>query len=98
MAAGQPGGIRLAPALRRGDRRPARRRAGLADAAATPTRRRDAGTSAAELRGTASGAAARERDPWQQLDHVESARGAVLVLPPARFPGPLAEPAVPISR
>jgi hypothetical protein len=29
---------------------------------------------------------------------VESARGAVLVLPPARFPGPLAEPAVPISR
>ena len=26
------------------------------------------------------------------------ARGAVLVLPPARFPGPLAEPAVPISR
>ncbi|MET9341901.1 hypothetical protein [Nonomuraea sp. NPDC003804] len=29
---------------------------------------------------------------------VESARGVVLVLPPARFPGPLAEPAVPISR
>ena len=29
---------------------------------------------------------------------VESVRGAVPVLPPARFPGPLAEPAVPISR
>src|SRR6516225_2737129 len=29
---------------------------------------------------------------------VESARGAVPVLPPARFPGPLAEPAVPVSR
>jgi hypothetical protein len=29
--------------------------------------------------------------------HVESAQGAVPVLPPARFPGPLAEPAVPIS-
>ena len=28
----------------------------------------------------------------------ESARGAVPVLPPARFPGPLAEPAVPVSR
>ena len=28
---------------------------------------------------------------------VESARGAVPVLPPARFPGPLAEPAVPIT-
>ena len=34
----------------------------------------------------------------QARQPVESARGAVLVLPPARFPGPLAEPAVPISR
>jgi hypothetical protein len=30
--------------------------------------------------------------------HVESARGAVSVLPPVCFPGPLAEPVVPISR
>ena len=35
---------------------------------------------------------------WDQLSPFESARGAVPVLPPARFPGPLAEPAVPISR
>ena len=32
------------------------------------------------------------------LRHVESARGAVSVLPPVWFPGPLAEPVVPISR
>ncbi|MFC5824437.1 hypothetical protein [Nonomuraea insulae] len=43
----------------------------------------------------------RRHDPGERASThspVESARGAVLVLPPARFPGPLAEPAVPISR
>jgi hypothetical protein len=38
------------------------------------------------------------RDPDTADASVESARGAVSVLPPVRFPGPLAEPAVPISR
>ncbi len=33
----------------------------------------------------------------RRVGTVESARGAVPVLPPARFPGPLAEPAVPIT-
>jgi hypothetical protein len=37
-------------------------------------------------------------EPQRLTAHVESARGAVPVLPPVRFPGPLAEPAVPISR
>ena len=36
--------------------------------------------------------------PDRQGTSAESARGAVPVLPPARFPGPLAEPAVPVSR
>jgi hypothetical protein len=40
----------------------------------------------------------RHRYPDAQNAHVESARSAVPVLPPARFAGPLAEPAVPIAR
>jgi integrase len=40
----------------------------------------------------------RKRSAGDEVDGVESARGAVSVLPPVWFPGPLAEPVVPISR
>lgn len=53
---------------------------------------------AVDVLGAAAGLQPRERPARGEHLVVESARGAVPVLPPARFPGPLAEPAVPITR
>src|SRR6266702_8712635 len=92
-AARLAGRVRLAASLPAADAGPGARRAAAAVVvdiapAACP----------AVLPRCAPDVRAGERLARRQLDVVESARGAVPVLPPARLPGPLAEPAVPVSR